>query len=251
MLNKYDCIRIIERLERDGKQSWMKLSEDKNSVMDRESGKYVCSIDTFTQHMREKMHCDFECIYHEHASLTTIYRCKECGAVIFTGDDERYDPNLCCPVCSDYKHSDYWSKEEIEADENKQKEIQFYLDYMEEMEEQEKRRKARGGKYDWEIWKKTFYGKKRCVRLELQDFGRQLGKSKINPDYKRPWYRWNLTMHIDVGEKDGVGYSMTKHHRIPLSPYAFYIKCIYPYTKKCHSDFKKPLPWQKNTKSGD
>lgn len=245
MVSKYDVIRAFRMAKEKNTPTYLLLSEDEKSILDAENGEHICSIETYVQHLRKKYHCDFECIFHEHASLTTIYRCNECGAIIFTGDDERYDPNLKCPVCAGYNHSDYWTKEEIDADEKKQKEIQFYIDYMDDMAEQEKRRKARGGKYDWEIWNKTFYGKKRCYRIELQDFGRHLGVSKINPNYKRPWYQWNLEMHFDIGEKDGMGYAMTKLHRIPLSPYAFYLKYIFPYSKKCSPDLRKYYPWQK------
>ena len=128
MISKYDVIRAFEMADKKGEKLAMCLSEDKNSLLETETGEYVCSMDTYLDYMRKELHCDFECIYHDHASLTTIYRCKECGAVIFSGDDERYDPNLKCPVCAGYNHGDFWTKEEIEADEKKQKEIQFYID---------------------------------------------------------------------------------------------------------------------------
>ena len=130
MISKYDVIRAFEMADKKGEKLAMYLSEDKNSLMDTETGEFVCSMDTYVDYMRKKLHCDFECIYHEHASLTTIYRCKECGTVIFTGDDEHYDPNLKCPTCSDYHHwsGEFWTKEEIEADEDKQKAIQFSFD---------------------------------------------------------------------------------------------------------------------------
>ena len=246
MVSRYDVIKAFEMADKKGEKLAMYLSEDKESLLDTETGNYVCSIEDYIDFMRRKLHCDFECIYHEHVSLTTILRCNECGAVIFTGDDERYDPNLKCPVCTDYNHNDYWTKEEIESDENKQKEIQFYIDYMKDMEEQYKRREARGGLYDWEIWKKKVYGKKRYWGFALEDFGRHLGVSRINPDYKRPWYKCNLEFKIDTGLKDGMSYSVTKHYRIPLAPYSFYIQFIYPYTKKCHPSVRKYYWWQNN-----
>ena len=247
MISRYDVIRAFEMADKKGEKLAMYLSEDKKSLMDTKTGEFVCSMEEYIDYMKRKLHCDFECIYSEHASLTTIYRCKECGAVIFTGDDERYDPNLKCPVCAGYNHNDYWTKEEIEADEKKQKQIQLYIDIMEEEAEAYKRRQARGGLYDWQIWKKKIYGKKRYWGFELQDFGRQLGVSKINPNYKRPWYKCNLELTIDTGKKDedSIGYSATKHYRIPLAPYSFFIQFIYPYSKKCHPDVRKYYPWQK------
>lgn len=245
MISKYDVIRAFEMADKKGEKLAMCLSEDKNSLLETETGEYVCSMNTYLDYMRKELHCDFECIYHEHASLTTVYRCKECGAVIFSGDDERYDPNLKCPVCAGYNHGDFWTKEEIEADEKKQKEIQFYIDYMEEQEEDYKRRQARGGKYDWEIWEKKIYGEKHCFTFELTDFGRRLAPSKLNPNYKRPWYMYNLELKIGVGDKDGMGYSMNKYYRIPLAPYSFYIQFVYPYSKKCPPDLRKYYWWQK------
>lgn len=248
MISSYDVIRAFKIADEKGEKLAMCLSEDKKSLLDTKTGEYVCSMETYIDYMKKKLHCDFECIYHEHASLTTIYRCKECGTVIFTGDDERYDPNLKCPVCVGYHHwGEYWTKEDIEADEKKQKELQFYADYMEDMREQDKRREARGGKYDWQIWDKKIYGKKRCWIFELEDFGRRLGPSKLNPNYKRPWYKCNLELKIGIGDKDdnGISYAMTKHYRIPLAPYSFYIQFIFPYSKKCTADLRKYYPWQK------
>ena len=253
MISRYDVIRAFEMADKKGEKLAMYLSEDKKSLMDTKTGEFVCSMEDYIDYMKRKLHCDFECIYSEHASLTTIYRCKECGAVIFTGDDERYDPNLKCPVCAGYNHNDYWTKEEIEADEKKQKQIQLYIDIMEEEAEAYKRRQARGGLYDWQIWKKKIYGEKRYWGFELQDFGRQLGVSKINPNYKRPWYKCNLELTIDTGKKDedSIGYSATKHYRIPLAPYSFFIQFIYPYSKKCHPDVRKYYPWQKKPEKED
>lgn len=246
MISRYDVIRAFKMADKKGEKLAMRLSEDEKSLLDSETGEYVCSMETYIDYMKKKLHCDFECIYHEHVSLTTIYRCKECGAVIFTGDDERYDPNLKCPVCADYHHwGEYWTKEEIEADEKKQKQIQLYIDIMEEEAEAYKRRQARGGLYDWQIWQKKVYGEKRYWGFELTDFGRSLGVSKINPNYKRPWYKSNLTLEIGTGLKDGMSYSVTKHYHIPLAPYSFFIQFIYPYTKKCHPDHRKYYPWQK------
>lgn len=247
MISRYDVIRAFRMADEKGEKLAMRLSEDEKSLLNSETGEYVCSMETYIDYMKKKLHCDFECIYHEHASLTTIYRCKECGTIIFTGDDERYDPNLKCPTCSDYHHwsGEYWTKEDIESDEKKQKELQYYADYMEDMEAQAKRREARGGKYDWQIWEKKIYGKKRYWGFELEDFGRHLAPSKLNPNYKRPWYKCNLEFKISMGKKDGVGYSVTNHYRIPLAPYSFFIQFIYPYTKKCHPDVRKYYWWQK------
>lgn len=247
LISKYDVIQTFKKAKKEGRQLAMYLSEDNKNLIETDTDKVVCSLDTYLDFLRKKLHCNFECIYHEHVSLVTIYRCKDCGTVIFGGDDEfTYDPNLKCPTCGNYKtHLEYWTKEEIDKDEKKQKTITLYEDMTREEIEMEKRRQARGGKYDWQIWNKQIYGKKRYWRFELQDFGRQLGVSKLNPNYKRPWYKCNLEFTIDTGKKDGISYSVTKHYRIPLAPYSFYLQFIFPYSKKCTPDLRKYYPWQK------
>ena len=34
------------------------------------------------------------------------------------------------------------------------------------------------------------------IAFELTDFGRRLAPSKLNPNYKRPWYMYNLELKI-------------------------------------------------------
>ena len=78
-----------------------------------ETGEVLCSIEVYTQFMREKLHCDFENVFYEHVSLLNVIRCKQCGTVIFASEDEYYEANLRCPTCSDYKTGyEYWTKEE-------------------------------------------------------------------------------------------------------------------------------------------
>lgn len=142
------------------------LDETEEHIINPKTGEALCTVEEYTQFMRKKLHCDFECIYHEHASLTTIYRCKECGTVIFGGDDEeRYDPLLKCPTCGDYKTSlSFWTHEEIEGDEQKQNTLKFYENMMKEMKAQAERKKKRG-LCDWEICK--FSRKTRTGRVDI------------------------------------------------------------------------------------
>lgn len=107
MISKSDVIRALSRAKKEGRDMEIALSEDKKSILDIQTGEAICSVDTYVAYLRRKLHCDFECIFYDRVDLTTIYRCNECGTVIFTGDDERYDPNLRCPVCAGYHH---WGK---------------------------------------------------------------------------------------------------------------------------------------------
>lgn len=237
MITTYDVIATFRQAESKGKDLLFKLSDDKKTLTSKD-GKLTATVEEFAQFMREQEHCDFEVVYADHGSLTTIYRCKECGTVIFGGDDEeRYDPLLCCPVCAKYETSlEYWTGESITLDAQKRESIAFYERTQKEQEEASKRYHARGGLHDWQIFKKSWYGKRRSLHLELQNFKNQ------------KWYKANTSLEIHIGERDGdgVGYYVKKFRSIPISPYAFYIKCIYPYTQKCHPEFRKYLPWQKH-----
>lgn len=203
MINKYDLIRYSKNAD----NCWFRVENEKD-VISKETGEIVCGIDELTQVCREKMHCDFECVYSEHASLQVIYRCKQCGTVIFASDDEHYDPNLRCPNCGEYKTwFEYWTAEEIAEDEEKQKAIEFYEHAQKELIEQNKRYLARGRKYDWEIGEYTIRGKKRGVKFKLECDN--LFETKLKGlRLKISWLK---------RDDDGVGFIYTKHWRIPLS----------------------------------
>ena len=236
MITKYDVYRAFDRAVQDGVEIAFKLNDDKTKLYDSKTDEYVCSIDTYVQYLREKLHCDFECIYHEHVSLTAIIRCKQCGTVIFTGDDERYEPNLKCPTCSDYKpYAEYWTKEDIDNDPKKQETINFYMDLTKEMIEAEKRREARGGLYDWQLFKKDKYYKKYGYHIELRRF-----KGKNIFDHVT-----SLDIDISVKDDDGIGYIREHHISIPLSLRSIYIDFFYPYSKKCPQNLRKYHFWQK------
>ena len=161
MISTYDVRKWINENEKSP------CYEKEGLIYNKDDNKELCSLKDFTNQMRKKLHYDLECIFYEHATLDEVLRCKEGGAVIFTGDDERYDPNLACPVCGGYKHSHYWSAEDIANDVDKQKQIEAMKEYMKEKKRAEARREARGGLYDWELWKKDFYGKKYYLGIEL------------------------------------------------------------------------------------
>ena len=165
MISRYDVIRYAKNYP---DKCWFRIEEEKN-VIDKETNEFVCSIETLTKHLRQSMHCDFECVHHCHASLETTLRCKECGTVIFSRDDEEYDSKLCCPTCGGYKtHFKYWTKEEIESDTEKADTIKFLEEWTKEENEAYERRKRRKGKYDSEIWNWTIRGKKHGVKFELK-----------------------------------------------------------------------------------
>ena len=113
MISKYDIIRSFEKAAKDGKKTELQLDDKKENIINVETGEVICTLEVYTQFMREKLHCDFETVYYEHVSLLDVVRCKQCGTVIFTREDEDYDPNLRCPTCSDYKNNENNEKNRV------------------------------------------------------------------------------------------------------------------------------------------
>lgn len=183
---------------------WYRI--DGNNVIDKESNQVVGSLDTFVSLLRKKMHCDFDVIFYCHVSLVTIYQCKECGTVIFSRDDEEYDPNLRCPTCGEYKtHFEYWTAEDIANDEDKQNTIETYKQMQQDRIEADKRYVKRGNKYDWQIWHERIKLPKRAIILDLECDN--LFKTKLK----------GLRLDVHWAYKDGISYIYKKHFTIPLS----------------------------------
>ena len=193
----------------------------------KKDGKAICSFETYANHVRRKGGCDFETVFYEHVSLQHIVRCKKCGTVIFTGDDERWEPQLKCPVCTNYKpFCAYWTGEEIARDPEKQKTIAQYEAWKKEMIEEEERRKKRGGLYDWQRWQKRIHTKNHRIVITHQCF-----------NYGLETWKKMRTIEIEVFTRDEHGHfcrgkGTGNHWSIPLNFYTFYNKYIFPFTKK-------------------
>jgi uncharacterized Zn finger protein (UPF0148 family) len=217
MVSKWDMKKYIK--ENTDKFSYI-YKEEEDAIYNK-NGDYLSSLDTFLEIYRKHSGESFESIYYEHAFLQDVLKCTECGTVIFTWDDERYDPHLKCPTCTDYKtYFEYWTKEDIESDEEKQNTIKFFKEMMDYKAEQDKRIKDRNGKYDWQIAVKKIYGKKRFLGLTLEC-------DNITKSYLK-----GLRLKIDIGKKendDDFGYIINKFFTIPLSWSQFYIQFIYKY----------------------
>ena len=100
------------------------------------------------QELRREMHCDLSLVYTDPGSLDVIYKCNECGTVIYT-NDEYYDPNLVCPVCDPrYAHKVKYDKTGT-LDKVYEKSYRHY--------KFEEDRIKRRGKFDWELFKYEFY----------------------------------------------------------------------------------------------
>ena len=226
MYTNYDIKKAMKNAIEKGETDFT-YNEETNKLCLKSTGEAVCSFETYAEWVREKAGCAFETIFYEHASLQHIVRCKKCGTVVFTGDDERWEPQLKCPVCTDYKpHNEYWTEEEIAKDPEKQKTITQHENWQKEMNEEAARREKRGGLSDWQRWQKKIYTKNHHIVITHECFGwgqktwKKLRTLEID-DYARDEYG-GFTM--------GNGYG--HHWSIPLNAYAFYIKYIYPHTKK-------------------
>lgn len=219
-----DAVRgAFKKAKMDGTPLAMYMNKEGTELFDSETDEFVCTIETYTKYLREKLHCDFEVVYYEHATLDEVLRCKQCGAVIFTGDDERYDPNLCCPVCGEYEISlEYWTKEEIEQDESKQKTLEAFKELTKLQHEQYERRKRRGGLYDFQLVDKTKFFKQFAIHIEVEDFGHPWEKGKKYD----PWWKRMINFKFSIAKKDdnNISYSTKWKIEIPLSPYSWYIK---------------------------
>jgi len=226
MVSKWDMKKYMK--ENAEKLDWVYNDED--DAIYNKDGICLCSLDEFLETYRKKSGESFESIYYEHVSLKDVLRCTECGTVIFTTEDEWYDPYLKCPTCTDYKpHFKYWTKEDIDSDEEKQKTILFFKEEMVRQRERNERMKKRNGKYDWQIAIKNFYGKKRFLGLELEC-----------DDITKSYFK-GLRLEIRIGKKgdiNDISYSVSKYFRIPLSWSQFYIQFIYPHLGKCHPSLR-------------
>ena len=76
--------------------------EEEDALYDKETNEYLSSLDTFLDLYRKESGESFESIYYNNVGLYNVLRCTECGTVIFTYEDENYDPYLKCPTCTDY-----------------------------------------------------------------------------------------------------------------------------------------------------
>lgn len=205
--------------------------KEDNSIRNRADNSFICSFETYSKNYRKLTGQSFDCIYYCGGTLEEVLQCTECGTVIFSTEDyERYDPHLRCPTCTGYEtYFEFWTKEDIEKDHEKQKTIELFKWLKNEEKETRELQKKRKGLTHWEIGKRTFCGKKRYIEviLECNDI--------------RKSYLKGLRLHIRIGRKDrpdDLGYTIYHTIRIPLSWSQFYIQFIYTHLGKCSPDLR-------------
>ena len=226
MVSKYDMKKYIKK----NPDKFPYIYKEEEDAIYSKDGKYLLSLDEYLEIYRKASGESFECIYYEHGFLQEVLRCTECGTVIFTYEDERYDPYLKCPTCTDYKTEfEFWTKDEIDSDKSKQETIKFFKEMTDYKIEQDKRIKRRNGKYDWQIAVKKFYGKKNFLGIYLEC-------DNITKSYLK-----GLRLKVHIGSKeneDDFGYIVKKFFTIPLSWSQFYIQFLYRHLGKCHPDLR-------------
>jgi phage FluMu protein Com len=223
MLIKSDVVDYLKK-----NASTLNIIVDESDIYN-EFGEHLCSIDEYIDTLKLHLGCSFTSVYYSHATLENILRCNKCGTVIFTTEDEYYDPNLKCPTCTDYRpHFTYYSKKEIESNKDIQDTITAY-EYMAKFEEEAyKYEKIHGHPY-YEIFNKKIHTKKHMYRFELKC-----------DDMRKSIFK-GLHLSISVFRKcnsDEYCYHYTNNIIIPLSFGRIYLHWIYPHLGKCHKDFR-------------
>lgn len=212
---------VINYLKSDkAKAKNLSYNEEDEGIYENDT--FIANLDDFTEQLRKESHCSFETIYSD-VLLNTVLRCTECGTIIFTGDDELFDPDLCCPTCSDYYcHSEYFTKEEIENNPEKKELVKFYINTQKEENERQEwaekiRAKHRKKKKDY-LTENDVCGTKICFGLYMINL-----KLYANARY------WNklskLFLKIEIFKKDKKEdsfYFSTKFISIPITPKAIH-----------------------------
>lgn len=227
MISKWDIENFIKK--NSDKLPYV-YKEDEEGLYDKETGKYLLSLDDFLNFYRKKNGQSFESVYYDHIAENDFIRCTECGTVIFAHEDESYDPYLKCPTCTGYKtHFKYWTKDDIDADPQKQLEISYFEEMTKKQIEQNERMKRRNGKYDWQIGSKKFRFKRYSISFELEC-------DNITESYLK-----GLRLYVNIWKReklDDLNSFLWKNFTIPLSWHQFYLQFIYRHLGKCPSSIR-------------
>lgn len=241
MISRYDVIKALKVAQEKGDDIPFHLSPDEKLLLKNTTNEPISTLDDYVSYLRKKLHCDFESIYYDHASLTDVYRCRQCGTVIFGGDDEdHYDPNEKCPTCCGDEsvcQNDYWTKEEIDSDPEKQKTIKSLEEFTAHERRHHERMKLRDGLRDWERWRKIIKTKKYKYMVEHICFGFDGDQGRVPKGVRADRF-----LEIYKIDEEGI---RVKHNRIPLNLHTFWITYIYKYTKACSPYLRKYHRWQK------
>jgi len=212
MVNKYDILKWLEKKLEENPNYDIVYNKEDDTITYRKSN-ITLSFDDFFTKYKKKSGESFDCLYDEHVSCFSVCKCTECGTVVFYKYDEDYEEMFKCPVCTDYKTGyEYWTKEDIENDREKQKEIDFYVKLDDVDREFNKRYIKRGNKYDWQILTKKIIFKNKMFVFEFEC-------NNITESYFK-----GLKLLVSIYHKDNdndILFECKKTFEIPLSISAY------------------------------
>lgn len=236
MLSQYEVIEYIKKHSPNNELGIVYDEDTRDFVITTTDSKdtFHSPVSVFTNHLRRKLHCDFDVIY-EDVLDSVVYRCNECGAVIITDNAEGYDPMLSCPCCGDYPKNrvKWYSKEQQKNDPNIKEIVQAYIDMQTEQdklwlwEQKRNRKRTNKGKPELgpsELWYKYFYNKDKTKGFKIT--------LKVNHLY----YEKYKGLHIEIqwmskDSPNNFAFTVKKWTHIPLSPHAVWSFWIFPHTK--------------------
>lgn len=141
----YSTNNIIRNFKKSKTATDLDFDDERKIIKDKTTGEDIMSYDKLAESFRFEMGASFNLICYIHGTLEHVIECKRCGTVIFTREDEDYDPRLRCPTCTDYNtHFSFYTKEEIEKDENKKLTVDSYKNIQREMDLDYEFEKKRG-----------------------------------------------------------------------------------------------------------
>ena len=130
---------IVKKLRENEMEGYC-YDESSNSVINM-SNNLSIDIDSFVDEYLKSTGQSFKCIRDSDIFCWSLIECTECGTVVRCYDDEFYDPNFKCPICTGYNtYFKYWTKKEIE----KSFELSLMMNYYEETAKEEAKVKSKG-----------------------------------------------------------------------------------------------------------
>lgn len=219
MHNFIHCDDIIRYYERKnfGKHT---IDDSHQYVINAKTKKAVGTVEDFRVIAEHLLNSRFEVYYGVEDAFDLVFKCKDCGSIIWGGVDERFDPYLKCPHCSGYNTNlPYWAGDEVARDEEKQIDLAIVMEHSEYVDATNTRYREEG-LYDWEYWRRE--GKKWNMATTVQSF----------------YYSGKRGLTLYIWKKEN-----SRHDglRIPLSWKSVYDLWIYPHTKKAKEASKLPF----------
>ena len=187
------------------------------------------SMDELYQSFLKKNGMSFDCIYDVHWECMSILRCNKCGTIVKYYYDENYEPDFRCPICTNYETSyKYYTKEEIESNEELQAIIKMYEELREIDKKREERKEKRNGLNDWQLCETKYikFGDN-IYRLNLlidsienknKLKGLRLEISKLKRDEECRSILWTKTIPLSISAYNELKYVFSKENNInPLN----------------------------------